>query len=282
MTPQDMVRGARGSFSLPENVLQINELVERTASAKQIADAMALDLELSAKVLKLANSPLYGMSGRIDSISRAVTLVGTKGLRDMVLSAAIVSKFSTLKLAGIDGRAFWRRSLACAAMNRELAVECNLLYTEPMFVAGLMSHLGELVIAEKLPEISAELRQRADNMKTPLHDIETRELGFSHADVGRELMLSWRLPPFLQEIVSCHHQPAAAVNFPLGAALLNIADLVADPIGGGEVDPPAVTAQLEAVMLVAGLSEQQLHNAYYKSCLYLDQMLDILQVQQAA
>lgn len=225
--PEDLVKGAVRLVSLPEVFLKVTRLVDDPrASGIMIARVIGEDPALTARLLRIANSPLYGFPARIDTISRAIAVIGTRGLRDLVLAYAAIDVLSHFKDGLIDLGDFQRSSLLCALTARLLGVRCRVIEPEALFVSGLLHDIGQLIMANKLPEMAREARLRARDSTMPLHLLERAVIGFDHADVGGELLRQWQLPQQLWESVKCHHAPAEAQHSPLHAAIIHIADAV--------------------------------------------------------
>lgn len=264
MEPVDLIKGSVKLATLPEIFVKINEMVDDpSSSASDIGKFISQDPALTARLLKIANSPLYGFPSRIETVSRAITIIGTRGLRDLILATSVIKNFNRLPNEHLDLDAFWRHSLYTGVIARLIAVKCNALHTEPFFVAGLLHDIGQLIILNKLPEMSRETQMRANDGKIPLHTVEQEVIGFDHASVGGELLRSWRLPETIIDSTEFHHNPGKAEVSPLGASVVHIASIVALEIeaneGAFEDDILSDVADPVAVA-VTGLTTQTLNN----------------------
>ena len=227
MEPQDLVRGTVKLVSLPEVFIKVNSMVDDPAcSASDIGKYISQDPALSARLLKIANSPLYGFPSRIDTVSRSITVIGTRGLRDLILASSTIDAFSKISSDFIDMNKFWSHSLYCGVLARILATKCNALHTEPFFVSGLLHDIGKLIIQHKLPEMAREVHIREDDSNLARHELEDEVIGFNHARVGGELLRAWKLPVNIQDAVEFHHAPSMAKESPLGAAVIHLADSI--------------------------------------------------------
>lgn len=281
MTPEEIVRGgAQGLFALPELAVKIHELVERKAPASDIAAALSLEPFMTARLLKLANSPLYRLQGKVDSVSRAITIIGSKGIRDLVVSFTVVEEFFQKGTGGaadcIDIRAFWECSTGCAVLAQELGQTCGLSYTEPLLIAGLLHDIGHIVLAEKLPDVSREIYRQARSQGQPLEEVERQLLGFSHADVAAALLDSWNFPMVLIEAVKYHNNPVAAEHYPMSAALVNLASYGAHAVNGAGQPLPSEAGIEMIALTIAGLNLEQYHAAIRNAALKANVMADIL------
>lgn len=224
MYARDLVRGTVRLFALPKPYRELRRLQQNgEASSDTISHALRNDPAICAQVLKIANSSLYGFQSKIDTISRAVTIIGQDAVLNLVLATASIQMFSRYKLPNFDIQEYWEHSIRSAILAQELARTCNVLQTESYFVAGLLHDLGTMVIAVKLPELSRALYMRLADDMTPRYEIEHQSLGFTHADVGAELLNLWAFPEHLIDAVRYHHNPGQAEVSPLSAALVQIA-----------------------------------------------------------
>ncbi|MFW5830563.1 MAG: HDOD domain-containing protein, partial [Planctomycetota bacterium] len=121
----DQVLAATGGLhSLPDSYQRVTAVVDHAAaSAHDIAQTISQDQAMAARVLRLANSSLYAFPGHVDSVSRAVTIIGTRQIRDLALATAVMQLFAGVESELVSMPAFWLRSFACACFARQLAVQ---------------------------------------------------------------------------------------------------------------------------------------------------------------
>jgi len=226
----ELVRGVGELVTLPDVFVRINRLVESTdSSIADIANAVNLDPAFAIRLLRVANSPFYGFSSGIDTVFKAVSVIGTSQIRNFALSAALANSFDRLPNSLVAMEDFWRHSLYCGLTARKLARLAGKCDAEAVFTAGLLHDIGELVIFNRLPERAKEaltlVLDSADEM--PIYRAEQQIMGFDHAQVGGELAHQWKLPPMLEECIACHHDIQAARLYPRETALVHIANILA-------------------------------------------------------
>lgn len=196
--------------SLPSVSIKINELLnDPNSSAKDFDAVISKDPALTAKLLKLVNSAFYALPYKVDSITRAVSVVGFKQVRDLVNSVAVIEAFKDFDPETLDMRRFWEHSLGCGVAGRILAIFGRQVNPEFFSTAGLLHDVGKLILISQSPEEYtrvAELNRDADVLG---YDAEMKVFGFTHADVGAELCRHWNHPEALQEAVAYHHHPLA-------------------------------------------------------------------------
>lgn len=280
--PKDIVKNITDLVSLPETCSEINRLVEDPqASAQDIAQAISRDPGLSARLLKIANSSYFGFPSRIDTISRAVAIIGTQELRDLVLATSIIGT-----LGGIDNkvtplRDFWKHSLRCAIIARTLAAHCHCGNLERYFVAGLLHDVGNLVLYRELPELASETLHESRYSATPIERIERRVFGFDHAQLGAELMRAWQLPADLSEVTENHHDPVRSRNLPVATSLIHIADYLAHSHSGTAKREAPVELEIEALER-SRLTPTTLQEIYAEANQHFDETFELMGYEQVA
>ena len=246
----ELVKGVGDLITLPNVFIRINRLVEDPDSTSDdIAKVVSQDPSFTVRLLRVANSPFYGFSSSIETVSRAVTLIGTSQVRNLALSTSVSHSFAGLpnELVSMDN--FWRHSLFCALTARILAKRLRKSDPEALFTAGLLHDIGELVIFNRLPEQArkALLLVLDSGDELPVYQAERQTMGFDHAQVGGELARQWGLPPLLQDCIACHHDIRQAQHCPREAAIVHIANILAlmaevdtlDPNDVSPIDPEA-------------------------------------------
>lgn len=227
--------------SLPAVFLRLTAVVDDPRSAiRDMEEVVYEDPALAGRLLRLANSAYFGFPGHVDSLSRAITLVGTRQLRDLALATSVLDLFVGVSSEMVSMRSFWRHSVSTGLIARALATWRREANAEQFFVAGLLHDIGRLVLLLKASESMVQALQRSRNNDVLLHVIERDILGFDHATVGNELLQQWNLPPAICAAVGYHHMPMrAGANIPT-AALVHVADVMANAIALGSSGMDAV------------------------------------------
>ncbi|WNO61069.1 HDOD domain-containing protein [Rheinheimera sp. MMS21-TC3] len=180
-------------FALPDGYLRVKELMDsEVASLDDIAEAIALDPVLTAKLLKLANSALYNLSFQVESINKALLVLGRNQVYNLVLSIGIGSACSKLDTSVIDLERFWEQSINAALIAKYLAECVGDKPTDRFYVAGLLHNIGELVVLQNAPELALRC-QAYDSVHMPWK-LQLDELGFTYAECGAELLNLWQIP----------------------------------------------------------------------------------------
>lgn len=230
LTAHTLLDDVSALVSLPEVVQRLNHAIQtQEASAGEIATIISQDPGLATRLLKVANSPLYGSSRQVDSIARAVTLLGTKQIRDLAFSAIASKMFVGMPSNIISVEDFWHHSLYCGLLARTLAQAIGAPNPDTLFTAGLLHDIGQLIMFHRTPQHAhqAILLTIQGDANRDMVSAEHEILGFDHTDIGDELAQKWNLPEVIRECIAYHHMPVKAKNFPTEVALVHIANVIA-------------------------------------------------------
>lgn len=228
--PKDIVDAEVDVASFPDTYFRIKKLLDSdTASTEDVARAVSTDVGLTTRLLKLVNSPLYGLSRKIDSLSRAVAMIGSRELSTMAMGISSIEFFKEIPPELINMQTFWRHSISCGIFAKLLASRMGGLSTERFFIGGLLHDVGRLIMLKKMPYASVETLRYARGAFVPLVDAESEILGFDHAELGKLLLEEWNFPAPLVNIVTNHHSPQESED-PREAAVVCVADNLANAL----------------------------------------------------
>jgi putative nucleotidyltransferase with HDIG domain len=245
VTPQDLVTRNVRLVSLPEVCIQVQALADSPlTTASDIGEVVGKDTALTSRLLKLVNSAYFSLPRKIDTVTRAVNMIGMRELRSLTLAASAAEMFNRIPSNLIDMAAFWQHSVFCGLLARNLAQRCNVLHSERLFTAGLLHDVGRLLMLMKLPDEISRAESMRLQSKKDICVLERDLIGFDHAEVGEALLKHWNMPENLCASVRYHHDPEQANDACLEAALIHIADQVThsaqeskDPLGSPFYDP---------------------------------------------
>ena len=230
MDAKQLVEDGIELVSLPDVYLQVKAVIEDTRSgAADLARAIETDPALCARLLGMANSPFFGFATQIGSVSRAVSVLGTVQVHDLVLATSLGQTFSGVDCEVLDVATFWRDSVRRGVGAKVLAGHCNLLDAERVFLAGLLCHIGEMVMALRTPEALQTTSLAALERGQSLVSVQREMLGFDYAEVGAELFQAWHLPGSLEATVRLHTEPRQATDFALETAIVHVAAILTGP-----------------------------------------------------
>lgn len=242
---ENILRGIQDLPPMPQVLMEIHDQISGAdINTKKIADSIETDQAIASKVLRLANSAYFGLSGRVSSIRSALTLFGLKGLLEVV-SMAGCEKLLTGKLPGYgyESEDLWRHSLTVAYGCKILATSIDPGISDTAHLAGLIHDSGKLIMDRFVAERKAEFKIYMESEQKSFLDAEAHFFGFTHARVAREICRKWKFPEMISNAVGWHHRPSGS-NRDLLSYILHMTDQLATWIGVG-YDSDDVLYQLE-------------------------------------
>ena len=203
---EEKVLAAESLPSLPVVAMKVLELTQDPkVSANQIAAVVQNDPALSAKLLKMANSSMFGMSKKVGTLQKAVVLLGLRTLKVLVLSFSLVETFNGKPKGVLDLAKYWRRSLTMAVGAKLLAQVASESRRDEAFVGGLLADLGMMAAYRCAPEEYEPVLRAYAAQSQPIQEVELAHSGLTHATVTARLLAHWRLPELLCKAVAAHH-----------------------------------------------------------------------------
>ncbi|MBI3014535.1 MAG: GGDEF domain-containing protein [Candidatus Tectomicrobia bacterium] len=214
MTAHEIEERILQTQTLPVLPAEVKDLIsislEETTSAREIASMIMKSPALSARMLKIVNSPFYGFPRRITTVSQAVVILGLPATRNIALSLSVLDLFRGRKSLRKHMPAFLEHSLGAALAAQEMSKQLAYPLAEEAFMAGLLHDLGVLALMECIPDLYAGILAQVGSSAETLASIEEHTLGLTHARAGGLLCQAWGLPEALQTAISQHHDPPAA------------------------------------------------------------------------
>lgn len=235
-------------ISLPEIYLKVRRLLDdEHADIEDFAEVVIVDPNLSARLLRVVNSAYYGFPEPVESLSRALNLVGLDQLHTMVLG---VSAVSSLDLPNdiLPLKPFWHGSLYCGVLTRLMADRLKLERSDRLFIAGLLHDVGSLVLCAKFPDHAREAIRLSVQTHQPVHEIQRQMLDHHYGDIGAMLLANWNLSPELQMLIRYQPEPEAAPSMRVETALLHFAHActsAARPLDVDSLAAPGVRAMID-------------------------------------
>ena len=269
----ELVKRTRKLISLPDIYFKIEQMIANGQySNRDFGKVIAQDPGLTGRLLKIVNSALFNFGGRIDTVSRAITLVGHNELKMLVLATSSSNIFKTFATDLIDVVKLWQYSLLTGIVARLLASKCHVLHPERLFIAGLLHDVGHLIIFTELPKQAEIIIQRSAQEPGNSIEIEKSILGFDYTDVNFQLARDWRFPESLQVALKCHLKPELAPSFKLEAAIVHIAKEIALM----QYDPLAQSRISDVAWEISGLDESMIEAVQIDASVQFAEALEII------
>ncbi len=234
---------------LPQVVSAVFKIADDPkCTAADLERLIQQDAALTAKILKVVNSPLYGV-GNVGTVGRALTVLGTSRVRSLITSIALQNLVAERQQANRFNKIeFWRHSLAVATAARIIAKLRSPSKAEEMYVAGIMHDIGLLLMDKFCPDQLDTVIHYAECEGVPMHQAEQNVLHFTHADLGGILARRWSIGEFLANAVEHHHDGVMSTKGDNAGAVLEVADAIAHNTGFTN-QLPSVQYELSEEML---------------------------------
>ena len=189
----DIIENAGALLTLPDICMQIKRLVaDPAASNNDLAGLIAKDPALTARLLKIVNSPIYYFPGKIATVSEAIPLIGASQLYNLALATTAAAIIQTVGGSYIEMKTLWKKAVYSAIFAKSLSLNKS-RDCENLFVAGLLSDIGALAVVKYVPGIALTAIGAPKKGQFPWQR-EKEVLGFTVAKVSGALLAAWNLP----------------------------------------------------------------------------------------
>ncbi len=204
--------------AMPNVVIKALDVVKNpNSSIKELGDIITFDQSLSIKVLNIVNSAYYGFAQQINSISRALALLGLNRTKNLIITVAMKPMFSSEK-----NKKLWEHSILAAVGCEFLAEHLNIRDCDEAFVIGFMHDIGKIILNMQDKDILAKIQEFVDDGSDVL-ETEDAFLQTNHSEVGAALAKKWQLPILLTNVIKYHHNPAKS-SVPVECSLVYLVD----------------------------------------------------------
>lgn len=231
--------------SIPTIPIVVRKLLKTvdspSVSLGEIGEIITKDQAITAKLLKMVNSPIYGFPGRISSVSQALILLGLNVVKGMLLS---ISVFEMMEKTMVG---LWQHSLCTAIAARTLAIKKGLKEPEEVMVSALLHDIGKVALKIKFPDEYNKAISIAEKEDKLIRETEESIFSITHAEVGGWLTEAWYFPKGLAEPIAYHHRPGLSKQTPDRTAIVHMADILVRARGvgfGGDNQVPPVNAKV--------------------------------------
>jgi len=244
---------------MPNVVMKSQEvLADPNSSVKDLSSILEMDQSIVSKVLKLANSAYYGLSGRVSSIHHASSLLGQKILGEIITMAG-VSGFLANAMEGYQQEAgeLWRHSIATGICSRIIADKRKPEISNEAYMAGLLHDVGKIILDPYVLERRKEFDDFLEDEEHIFLDAEKEILGFDHTEIASEVCKKWNIPKPIIFAIRYHHSPSLSQGNEL-SYLTHAADYIAIMSGIGYGDDTLLNEMEEDVMDFLNLTQEEI------------------------
>jgi len=221
------------------------------------------------------NSAYFGLRSRVDTISKAITMIGTSELHSLVLATSAAQAFKNISCKLIDMESFWQHSVRAALAARGFSETAMSRHRERIFLAALMHDIGKLVLYHQLPAESTRILEAVRAGKAQ-EATELAVLGYTHAEVGAALLERWNLPASHVVPVRHHHRYAEAPEFSRESALIHLGSEAAHLMEKERGEKPPELAGADDAWSQAGCSPTELEEVMTDVDMHWLQVIEIV------
>ncbi|MBW4053996.1 MAG: HDOD domain-containing protein [Proteobacteria bacterium] len=203
-------------------VLQL--LDDPDVSVEDVADLMLSDQVMTARVMKLINSPVYKPNQEITSLKRALVYLGLRHVRELALTTSVINAFDGTSGA-LELNAFWEHSFGVGMVSKIIARKIGYQDLEKAYIAGIIHDLGEVFLSNFLRDPFLDVLEHIKTHPVKLVDAEAELLGTTHCEIGLCIARKWNFPDAYCDVIAYHHSPGEAKVDPILCAIVNLSDL---------------------------------------------------------
>jgi len=241
--------------AFPPVVLRVLDLLsnEQTEMAVLVRE-IASEATLSAQVLRLANSPLFGLTAQVDTVHQAVVTLGFSRVQSLVMAVA-TSNYMKGAMRTEALKKCWRHTVASAVLCRELARSAG-MDPDRAYSLGLLHDIGRLGLLVAYPDAYEDVLQAADRDAVSLLDLEKKRFGVDHCEAGRQLVEQWKLPQEFWVVAGRHHDPPSGAPLDF-LTVAHAACRLADSFGYAVLEPLQPVSFEEICSLLPAAAREQ-------------------------
>ncbi len=264
--------------TLPEVVTTLIQLIEDpNSSANDLNEVLISDAALSAKILKMVNSPFYGLREPVSSLKQAIVILGFRTIRSMAVSSSVIDLFDVFEMDGFSQEEFWVHSIGVAYAS-QLIVQFLSTTGDIAFVCGLLHDIGKLIMNQYARNEFKEILLCAKENNLSFYDAEVKiGVDLNHAEIGYILAEKWNLPQNVRNVIADHHKFPSASHDPVLVSAIQLANHVCEylKLGKGGNFGPVVPNHQECVAYCKGVKIPDILDNLKSSVQKIRQMTNI-------
>ena len=229
-----LLSSIRNLPSVPSIVFEVSKLLGYpNTSASDLGKVIGKDQGLVARILTVANSPLYGLPRRVSTVEFAIVILGFDHIKNIVMALSMIEAFKGNEKGNWDDKSYWNHTLFTATASKGIADELGYTKSGEVFTAALLHDLGISIIQRYFNKEFNSICNLVDTQQMRFLKAEEQVLGLTHQDIGKFLIDKWNLPETLGEAVANHHFPSKAENNKVLVSIIHLADYMTQRIGAG-------------------------------------------------
>ena len=211
--------------TIPVVATQVLQLLDQPdVRIEDVADLMLSDQVMTARVMKMINSPVYKPGNEITSLKRALVYLGLKHIREVALTTSFIKAFEA-DSGAFEISTFWEHSFGVGMVSKILAEKIGYADLEKAYIAGIIHDLGVVFLSNYMRDEFKLILGAILNKPIKLVDAEAQLLGTTHCEIGLCMARKWNFPEVYCEVIAYHHSPSDATIDPVLCAIVNLSDL---------------------------------------------------------
>ena len=237
ITLESLVTKLEPISSLPEVVERLkNELKNPYATVEDVDQIIKNDPNLTALLLRIANSSFYGFPKKVETASQAIRMIGIEQIRILMLGVSVVDYFKNLDgFNCLDLRSFWEHSVATGIACKKIASIRRDHNSEIYFVMGLIHAIGRMILFVQVPDTMNNIIKKSKEKRIPLSRAESEIMGFNNAEIAAEILSKWRYPQKIVRSIKYQYYPSKAGDYIIEASTLHIANIIVHAAEIGDI-----------------------------------------------
>lgn len=200
---EEMIRNSKGLPSVPTVLSEALRITaDPSVSFDKVVKIISQDPNLSGRLLRIANSPYYGLRHRVTNLHLALVILGIREFRCILIGSAVLDmmKFKNLKHQELYKK-LWKESLFMASFCKQLSNPLNLKYEGEDFLVGLLANIGSSLLLNEMSQKYYEIINQTNNNHQKQLELELEILGFTQSDVAYVFLKNWNIPPLLSDTI---------------------------------------------------------------------------------
>lgn len=211
--------------TIPAVATQVLQLIDQPdVQIEDVADLMLTDQVMTARVMKMINSPVYKPEHEITSLKRALIYLGLRHIREIALTTSFIGAFEGNNGA-LEISSFWEHSFGVGMVSKIIAKKIGYADLESAYIAGIIHDLGEVFLSNFMRDDFQKVLDSIKDKPIKLIDAEADYFGTTHAEIGLCMAEKWNFPALYREVIYLHHTPSEATIDPVLCSIVNLADL---------------------------------------------------------
>lgn len=265
--------------TLPSVYIKVNEIINKEdTAAEDVAKIIIKDQATTIKILKLANSPVFGLASKVDNIAKAIVYIGMKEVRNIVMAISVMKTFGTENEEQNRIIGFWQHAIATGVISRLLSQKLKLMNVENYFIAGVLHDIGKLFFYKVFKKIYLDLVAKLKDEKGLLTNYELNKFSLDHCEAGYLLGKHWQLPDMLLNSIRYHEVGLVDGEFEDQCGVVHLSNILAQILELGDSGDNIINSPNLIVLDKLKVSPNFINDSYSEIIDAYEHTLEILEI----